>query len=94
VRFDELFGVFLDFSFVLLEFIGDLIVHRDLPHFGFRVEFDVLFPLSVEVVNFCSNLVKSVFHVLINNSFDIKLEILESVIHFPKLAADIILQVF
>jgi len=48
VAVDESIDVLLDFSLILLELLVDLVVHGELPHFGFWVKLEVLLEFVVK----------------------------------------------
>lgn len=93
VALDELVGVLLDFSSVLLELLVDLVVHGDLPHFGLWVKLKVVLELIVKGLELLSNLLESSDKLWSNLIVEVHNESLVSHVHLSEFHGDIVLHV-
>jgi len=87
---DELFEILVDLHTVLLELLVNLVVHREFPHFGLWVEFEVVLELVVEGLHLSADICKLSLKDWAMNVAYFHLESLVSHVHLSHFLGDIV----
>jgi len=90
---DELVEILFNLITVNLELMVNLVVHRELPHFGLWVEFEVVLELVVEGLHLSANLFKLSLKDWAMNVVYFHLESLVSHVHLMEFLGDIVVKV-